>query len=59
MRWPPAPDRPRHRPVAPTPLPAGSGEDLEVTGLYTVGAGTSHYGHVNIYGDGLLHLTTP
>lgn len=35
-------------------LPAGSGEDLEVVGACSVGAGTYHYGNVNVYGGGVL-----
>ena len=38
----------------PTPLPPGNGEDLEVTGPCTVGAGAYHYGNVNIYNGGSL-----
>jgi hypothetical protein len=40
--------------MPPTPLPPGNGEDLEVTGPCTVGAGPYHYGNVNIYGGGSL-----
>jgi len=40
--------------VTPTPLSAGNGEDLEVTGPCTVGAGTYHYRNVNVYGGGSL-----
>lgn len=35
-------------------LAAGNGEDLEVKGACTVGAGTYRYGAVNIYGGGKL-----
>lgn len=38
----------------PEALPAGSGEDLEVVGPCTVGAGTYHYGNVNVYDGGSL-----
>ncbi len=35
-------------------LEAGNGEDLEVTGICMVGAGTYNYGYVNIYNGGEL-----
>jgi hypothetical protein len=35
-------------------IPPGTGEDLEVTGACTAGAGTYRYGHVNIHGGGSL-----
>ncbi len=38
-------------------LPAGSGEDLEVTGPCVVGPGTYHYDNVNVYDGGTLRFT--
>jgi len=44
--------------ATPTPLPSGNGEDLEVTGPCTVGAGTYHCRNGNIYGGGSLAFST-
>src|SRR5687768_12901436 len=38
-------------------LPPGTGEDLEVTGTCSVGAGTYQYRNVNIYNGGTLTFT--
>jgi hypothetical protein len=40
--------------MTPAALLPGSGDDLVVTGPCTVGAGTYHYGDVNVYGGGTL-----
>lgn len=43
--------------MGPEMLPAGNGEELEVTGECTVGPGTFHYGDVNVFEGGTLTFT--